>query len=51
MAKRVRLRASSLMRAAFYDCDFELADFRSCNLEEINIADCRFGEADFLKRI
>lgn len=49
MAKRVLLRASSLMRAAFFDCDFEFADFRSCNLEEIHIADCRFGESDFSK--
>ena len=46
MAKQVHLRASSLMRASF-DCDFEFADFRSCNLEEIHIADCRFGEANF----
>lgn len=37
------------MRASFFDCDFEFADFRSCNLEKIHIADCRFGEVDFSK--
>ena len=37
------------MRASFFDCDFEFADFRSCNLKKIHIADCRFGEADFSK--
>ncbi|PEY37284.1 hypothetical protein CN354_12650 [Bacillus cereus] len=49
MAKRVILRASSLMRVSFRDCDFELADFINCNLVEPDIADCRFGEANFSK--
>jgi uncharacterized protein YjbI with pentapeptide repeats len=49
LAKRIKLRASSLTRASFLDCDFESADFSNCNLEESDIADCVLSRANFYK--
>ncbi|WP_445670723.1 pentapeptide repeat-containing protein [Paenibacillus sp. FSL W8-0919] len=49
IAKRVILRASSLIGASFLDCNFEFADFNNCNLESIDIADCVLSKASFYK--
>lgn len=47
----VKLRASSMMRTSFRDCNFSSADFQSCNLENADFADCYFRDTDFTKSI
>lgn len=51
IAKGVNLRASSLIRASFLDCDFESTDFRNSNLEKIEMGDCILNGANLNKTI